>query len=70
MVAGVVQGGPDGSDLAIHHPGRGRHVDPGVGLGHRGPRVELERGVVVHRTMAVQDPAGTVVGVLVDAQIS
>ena len=34
-------------DLAVHHPARRDDVGAGVGLGDRGPRVQLERGVVV-----------------------
>src|SRR6266536_2599300 len=32
LVAGLVQGAPDDTDLAIHHSGRADHVRPGGGL--------------------------------------
>ena len=69
QVPRIVQGAPDGRHLAVHHPGGSGHVRPGPGLGHGGPGVELEGGVVVHRAMAVQHAAMPVVGVLVDAEV-
>ena len=41
----------------------------GAGLGHGDARVDVEREVVVDRTVAVEDAAVPVVGVFVDAQI-
>ena len=41
----------------------------GAGLGHRGPGVDLERGVVVDVAAIVEHAAVAVVGVLVDAQV-
>ena len=46
-MAGVVERGADGGDLAVHHPRRRHDVGAGVGLGHRGPGVEVDGGVVV-----------------------
>ena len=34
--AGLGEGGPDASDLAVHHPARGDDVSTGTGLGQRG----------------------------------
>ena len=56
-------------DLAVHHPRRGAHVDPGIGLGDRDLGIALERGVVVDLTRRRQQPAVPVVGVLVEAQV-
>ena len=68
-MAGGVEPGPDRSDLAVHHPARGDDVRPGVGLGHGDARIQLQRGVVVDRAVAVEHPAVAVVGVLVDTQV-
>ena len=56
-------------DLPVHHPA-GRHdVRPGVGLGHRGPGVEHDGGVVVDLAGGGQHAAVAVVGVLVEAAV-
>ena len=68
-VAGGVEGRADGGDLAVHHPRRGDHVDPGVGLRHGDLGVALERGVVVDPAVGSDDAAVAVVGVLVEAQV-
>ena len=46
---------PDGRDLAVHHPAGGDDVGAGVGLGHGGPGVELEGGVVVDLAVGRDD---------------
>ena len=57
------------ADLAVHHPGRGDDVGPGLGLGHGHLGVALEGQVVVDVAPVVEDAAVAVVGVLVEAQV-
>jgi hypothetical protein len=53
--AGLVERVPDGRHLTVHHPARGDHVRPRLGLGHRDALVALQRGVVVEQ----RDPRAT-----------
>ena len=57
------------ADLAVHHPARRHDVGAGVGLGQRGPRVDLEGGVVVDLAVGGEHAAVAVGRVLVDAQV-
>src|SRR5581483_12169286 len=56
-VAGAVEGGPDGADLAVHHPAGGDDVGAGAGLGQGDGGVALQRGVVVDFTPGGEDAA-------------
>ena len=68
-VAVLVERGADGADLAVHHPARGDHVGPGLGLGQSHLLVQLDGGVVVDTPVGPDDPAVAVVGVLVETEI-
>ena len=69
VVADAVERGADRGDLAVHHPGRRDEISARVGLGDRGPRVEIER-LVVRRRRRREHAAVSVVGVLAQAQIA
>ena len=58
-----------GTHLTVHHPARCHHRRTGVDLGERGRGIELERGVVVHRTVVTQDATVSVTGVLVQTEV-
>ena len=70
MLLGPIQRGADHSDLAVHHPAGGDHVDAGIGMreGHLG--VHLEGAVVVDPAVRGQHAAVPVVGELVEAEVA
>nr|BFE67625.1 hypothetical protein GCM10020092_009260 [Actinoplanes digitatis] len=67
---GVVEGPADHADLAVHHPGGADDVRSGLGLRDGHLAVELEGGVVVDGPVGGQDPAVSVRGELVEAQVA
>ena len=69
-MAGGVERGADRADLAVHHPARPDHVDPGLGL-RRPPSRRTTARVASLSTVAVggEHAAVPVVGELVEAQV-
>src|SRR5438105_1048875 len=58
----------DGADAAVHHVRRCDHVRARLDVRHRGAREQLERGIVLHRTV-LDHTAVAVAGVLAEADV-
>ena len=66
----LVEGGAQGSDLAVHHGGGGHDVGAGLSVGEGDAGEVVEGGVVVDLTGGVEGAAVAVVGVGADADVA